>query len=256
MGEGDVTSGEWGELRRERLCPTDDGVPPEDVPVEDVEGQAAEAAWDLAVEVFTIERAGGGGRPLTSLNLSTPTPCPSPNLQEACAPRCPSPMPRGPHAPPAPAAVTATAAAPWERVLGGVLGPMKCTPSLGTKRAHGQGSLRVHSARATEAMAGPLQGEMCTERTQLWKLCVGPGRSGLAPSEGLQRDSRQVCRGKCGSQQKRRACAARPKTEGVEQAVPTDPRHPQDGSTVPSKAQGKRVATPATSEEAGPGLWT
>lgn len=36
---------------------TDAGVPPEDVPVEDVEGEVAEAARDLTIEVFTIERA-------------------------------------------------------------------------------------------------------------------------------------------------------------------------------------------------------
>lgn len=37
--------------------PTDAGVPPEDVPVEDVEGEVAEAAWDFAVKVFAIEWA-------------------------------------------------------------------------------------------------------------------------------------------------------------------------------------------------------
>lgn len=36
---------------------TDAGVPPEDVPVEDVEGEMAEAAWDLAVKVLTVEWA-------------------------------------------------------------------------------------------------------------------------------------------------------------------------------------------------------
>lgn len=37
--------------------PTDTGVPPEDVPVEDVEGQMSKAAWDLTVEVLAVERA-------------------------------------------------------------------------------------------------------------------------------------------------------------------------------------------------------
>lgn len=32
------------------------GVPPEDVPVEDVERKMPEASWDLAVEVLAIER--------------------------------------------------------------------------------------------------------------------------------------------------------------------------------------------------------
>lgn len=32
------------------------GVPPEDVPVKDVERKMPEATWDLAVEVLTIER--------------------------------------------------------------------------------------------------------------------------------------------------------------------------------------------------------
>lgn len=36
--------------------PTDTGVPPEDVPVEDVEGQMSEAAWDLTVEVLAVKR--------------------------------------------------------------------------------------------------------------------------------------------------------------------------------------------------------
>lgn len=31
------------------------GVPPEDVPVKDVEGKMPEATWDLAVEVLAIE---------------------------------------------------------------------------------------------------------------------------------------------------------------------------------------------------------
>lgn len=39
---------------------TDAGVPPEDVPVEDVEGEVAEAARDFAVEVFTVEWAAVG----------------------------------------------------------------------------------------------------------------------------------------------------------------------------------------------------
>lgn len=34
---------------------TNTGVPPEDVPVEDVEGEVSEATWDLAVEVLPIE---------------------------------------------------------------------------------------------------------------------------------------------------------------------------------------------------------
>lgn len=32
------------------------GVPPEDVPVKDVERKMPEATWDLAVEVLAIER--------------------------------------------------------------------------------------------------------------------------------------------------------------------------------------------------------
>lgn len=40
----------WG-----RMHHTDDGVPSEDVPVEDVEGQVAEASWDLAVEILAVE---------------------------------------------------------------------------------------------------------------------------------------------------------------------------------------------------------
>lgn len=36
---------------------TDAGVPPEDVPVEDVEGEVAEAARDFAIEVLAVERA-------------------------------------------------------------------------------------------------------------------------------------------------------------------------------------------------------
>lgn len=35
---------------------TNAGVPPEDVPVKDVEGEVSEATWDLAVEVLPIER--------------------------------------------------------------------------------------------------------------------------------------------------------------------------------------------------------
>lgn len=34
---------------------TDTRVPPEDVPVEDVEGEVSEATWDLAVEVLPVE---------------------------------------------------------------------------------------------------------------------------------------------------------------------------------------------------------
>lgn len=41
---------------------TDTGVPPEDVPVEDVEGEMSEATWDLAVEVLPIERTGSERR--------------------------------------------------------------------------------------------------------------------------------------------------------------------------------------------------
>lgn len=35
---------------------TDAKVPPEDVPVEDVEGEVSEAAWNLTVEVLPVER--------------------------------------------------------------------------------------------------------------------------------------------------------------------------------------------------------
>lgn len=38
---------------------TNTGIPPEDVPVKDVEGEVSEAAWDFAVEVLAIERTGG-----------------------------------------------------------------------------------------------------------------------------------------------------------------------------------------------------
>lgn len=41
---------------------TDTGVPPEHVPVEDVEGEVSEAPWDLTVEVLTIEWTAGGRR--------------------------------------------------------------------------------------------------------------------------------------------------------------------------------------------------
>lgn len=41
---------------------TDAGVPPEDVPVEDVEGEVSEAPGDLAVEVLPIEGTGGHTR--------------------------------------------------------------------------------------------------------------------------------------------------------------------------------------------------
>lgn len=36
---------------------TDAGVPPEDVPVEDVEGEVAEAARDFTIKVFAVEWA-------------------------------------------------------------------------------------------------------------------------------------------------------------------------------------------------------
>lgn len=41
---------------------TDTGVPPEDVPVENVEGEVSEATGDLAVEILPIERTGGERR--------------------------------------------------------------------------------------------------------------------------------------------------------------------------------------------------
>lgn len=41
---------------------TDTGVPPEDVPVEDVEGEVSEATWDLTVKVLPIERTAGERR--------------------------------------------------------------------------------------------------------------------------------------------------------------------------------------------------
>ena len=65
--------------------PTYDGVPPENIPIEDVEGQVPEAPGDLAVEVFSVERAAkqaeraalvswaarGGARRITSSRVST-----------------------------------------------------------------------------------------------------------------------------------------------------------------------------------------
>lgn len=38
---------------------TNAGVPPEDVPVKDVEGEMSEATWNLAVEVLSVKRTGG-----------------------------------------------------------------------------------------------------------------------------------------------------------------------------------------------------
>lgn len=43
-------------LRWEDGSLTYTGVPPEDVPVKDVERKMPEATWDLAVEVLAIER--------------------------------------------------------------------------------------------------------------------------------------------------------------------------------------------------------
>lgn len=34
-------------------------VPPEDVPVKDVEGEMSEATWNLAVEVLSVKRTAG-----------------------------------------------------------------------------------------------------------------------------------------------------------------------------------------------------
>lgn len=48
--------------RRSRCLLTDAGVPPEHVPVEDVEGEVSEAAGDLTVEVLPIERTEGERR--------------------------------------------------------------------------------------------------------------------------------------------------------------------------------------------------
>lgn len=42
--------------RRSCCLLTDAGVPPEHVPVEDVEGEVSEATWDLTVEILPIER--------------------------------------------------------------------------------------------------------------------------------------------------------------------------------------------------------
>lgn len=38
---------------------TNAGVPPEDVPVKDVEGEMSEATWNLAVEVLSVKRTAG-----------------------------------------------------------------------------------------------------------------------------------------------------------------------------------------------------
>lgn len=47
-------------LNREMsLWLTNAGVPPEYVPVENVEGEMSEAAWDLAVEILPVERTAG-----------------------------------------------------------------------------------------------------------------------------------------------------------------------------------------------------
>ncbi len=44
--------------RQSRILLTNTGVPPEDVPVKDVEGEMSEATWNLTVEILPIERAG------------------------------------------------------------------------------------------------------------------------------------------------------------------------------------------------------
>ena len=45
--------------RRSSCLLTDAGVPPEHVPVEDVEGEVSEAPWDLTVEILPVERTEG-----------------------------------------------------------------------------------------------------------------------------------------------------------------------------------------------------
>lgn len=54
-----------------RCLLTDAGVPSEDVPVEDVEGEVSEATWDLAVEVLPIEGT-GDEKTQSKLGLASP----------------------------------------------------------------------------------------------------------------------------------------------------------------------------------------
>lgn len=41
---------------------TNTGVPPEDVPVKDVEGEMSETTWNLTVEIFPVKRTGWGAQ--------------------------------------------------------------------------------------------------------------------------------------------------------------------------------------------------
>lgn len=46
----------WDHIWEFLFLPTDTWVPPEDVPVKDIEGEMSEATWDLTIEVLSIER--------------------------------------------------------------------------------------------------------------------------------------------------------------------------------------------------------